>query len=162
MHGVRVLIAPDSFGSSLTADEAADVIAGAWRAVAPDDDVLTCPLSDGGPGFVATLHRALGGGSPWIQLGRDVWGLGWVVVFFAILNSTFANGNAGTIATTRTWFAMSRIGLLPSPHLIAGSLSAADRDAVFAWVALNRDVLLEHWNGAIDGGEMAARSQRLP
>jgi amino acid transporter len=38
-----------------------------------------------------------------------------VVAFFAILNSTFANGNAGTLATTRTWFAMSRIGLLPSP-----------------------------------------------
>jgi amino acid transporter len=58
---------------------------------------------------------ALGGGSPWIQLGRDVWGVGWVVVFFAILNSTFANGNASTLATTRTWFAMARIGLLPAP-----------------------------------------------
>jgi amino acid transporter len=58
---------------------------------------------------------ALGGGSPWIQLARDAWGVGWVVAFFAILNSTFANGNAGTLATTRTWFAMSRIGLLPSP-----------------------------------------------
>jgi amino acid transporter len=58
---------------------------------------------------------ALGGGSPWIQLARDVWGVGWVVAFFAILNSTFANGNAGTLATTRTWFAMSRIGLLPAP-----------------------------------------------
>src|ERR1700683_3247232 len=57
----------------------------------------------------------LGGGSPWIQLARDVWGVGWVVAFLAILNSTFANGNAGTLATTRTWFAMSRIGLLPSP-----------------------------------------------
>ena len=33
----------------------------------------------------------------------------------AILNSTFANGNAGTLATTRTWYAMARIGLLPSP-----------------------------------------------
>ena len=58
---------------------------------------------------------ALDGGSPWIQLAREVWGIGWVVAFFAILNSTFANGNAGTLATTRTWFAMSRIGLLPSP-----------------------------------------------
>ena len=58
---------------------------------------------------------ALGGGSPWIQLGRDVWGVGWVVVFFAILNSTFANGNAGTLATTRTWYAMARIRLLPAP-----------------------------------------------
>jgi amino acid transporter len=58
---------------------------------------------------------SLGGGSPWIQLARDVWGLGWVVAFIAILNSTFANGNAGTLATTRTWYAMSRIGLLPAP-----------------------------------------------
>src|SRR5579864_3965004 len=58
---------------------------------------------------------SLGGGSPWIQLGRDAWGLGWVVVFLAILNSTFANGNAGTLATTRTWYAMARVGVLPSP-----------------------------------------------
>lgn len=61
MHAVRVLIAPDSFGSSLTAAEAAAAIAGAWRATAPDDEVTACPLSDGGPGFVATLHSALGG-----------------------------------------------------------------------------------------------------
>lgn len=61
MHGVRVLIAPDSFGSSLTAAEAADAIAGAWRTVAPHDEVTVCPLADGGPGFVATLHAALGG-----------------------------------------------------------------------------------------------------
>ena len=61
MHAVRVLIAPDSFGSSLTADEAAQAMAGAWRATAPRDEVTTCPLSDGGPGFVATLHAALGG-----------------------------------------------------------------------------------------------------
>jgi amino acid transporter len=58
---------------------------------------------------------ALGGGSPWIALARSVWGIGWVVAFFAILNSTFANGNAGTLATTRTWYAMARIKLLPSP-----------------------------------------------
>lgn len=61
MHGVRVLIAPDSFGSSLTADEAAQAIAGAWRSTAPRDEVTVCPLSDGGPGFVAVLHASLGG-----------------------------------------------------------------------------------------------------
>jgi amino acid transporter len=58
---------------------------------------------------------ALNGGSPWIGLARNVWGVGWVVAFLAIINSTFANGNAGTLATTRTWFAMSRIGVLPAP-----------------------------------------------
>jgi amino acid transporter len=57
----------------------------------------------------------LNGGSPWIGLARDVWGVGWVIAFLAILNSTFANGNAGTLATTRTWFAMARVGVLPRP-----------------------------------------------
>ena len=54
------------------------------------------------------------------------------------------------------------IGILPAPHLIAGSLSASDLAAVFNWIDLNRAALLEHWNGTIDGGEMAARSRRLP
>lgn len=67
-----------------------------------------------GPGKFVSFG-ALGGGSPWIQLARNAWGLGWVVAFLAIMNSTFANGNAGTLATTRTWYAMARIGLLPSP-----------------------------------------------
>ena len=61
MHRVHVLIAPDSFGSSLTAAQAADTVAAAWRDAAPDDDVRTCPLADGGPGFVDTLHATLGG-----------------------------------------------------------------------------------------------------
>jgi amino acid transporter len=67
-----------------------------------------------GPGKFVVFGK-LGGGSPWIQLARDAWGVGWVVAFLAIWNSTFANGNAGTLAATRTWFAMSRIGVLPSP-----------------------------------------------
>jgi amino acid transporter len=65
-----------------------------------------------GPGRFVSFG-ALGGGSPWIALARSAWGIGWVVAFFAILNSTFANANAGTLATTRTWYAMARIGLLP-------------------------------------------------
>jgi amino acid transporter len=67
-----------------------------------------------GPNKFVTFG-ALGGGSPWIQLGRDAWGVGWVIAFLAIWNSTFANGNAGTLAATRTWYAMSRVGVLPSP-----------------------------------------------
>jgi amino acid transporter len=67
-----------------------------------------------GPGQFEALG-ALNGGSPWIQLARDVWGIGWVIAFLAILNSTFANGNAGTMATTRTWYAMARVGVLPRP-----------------------------------------------
>ena len=58
---MHVLIAPDSFGTALTAREAADRIASGWRRAAPHDEVTACPLSDGGPGFVETLHASLGG-----------------------------------------------------------------------------------------------------
>ena len=58
---MRVLLAPDSFGSSLTATQAAEALAAGWSAGAPHDEVSTCPLADGGPGFVETLHSSLGG-----------------------------------------------------------------------------------------------------
>jgi glycerate kinase len=61
MFGVRVIIAPDCFGGTLTATEAAEAIAEGWRRHAPDDELDLCPLSDGGPGFVDALHAALGG-----------------------------------------------------------------------------------------------------
>lgn len=56
---VRVLIAPDCFGGTLTAREAADAIATGWRDAKPDDVVVERPLADGGPGFVDVLHAAL-------------------------------------------------------------------------------------------------------
>ena len=58
---MRVLIAPDCFGGTLTAREAADAIATGWREAKPDDTVTERPLADGGPGFVDVLHAALGG-----------------------------------------------------------------------------------------------------
>jgi glycerate kinase len=58
---VRVLVAPDTFGGTLTAAEAAAAIARGWSRSAPADVVVTLPLSDGGPGFVDVVHAALGG-----------------------------------------------------------------------------------------------------
>ena len=62
-HGsrVRVLIAPDGFGGTMTAGQAAEAIAAGWRRGAPADLATRLPLSDGGPGFVDVLHAALGG-----------------------------------------------------------------------------------------------------
>jgi hypothetical protein len=54
------------------------------------------------------------------------------------------------------------VGIEPAPHMIAGHLSKADQDAVFAWIELNRDALLAHWRGDIDGGEMAQRTVSVP
>ncbi|MEN0129650.1 MAG: glycerate kinase [Brevundimonas sp.] len=58
---MHVLIAPDSFGTSLTAREAAACIAAGWSRAAPDDELTLRPLSDGGPGFVETVHASRGG-----------------------------------------------------------------------------------------------------
>ncbi len=55
----------------------------------------------------------LGGGSPWLQVSREVWGVGWVIVLIAIANSIFAASNAAINVVTRTWFAMGRIGVFP-------------------------------------------------
>ena len=57
---MRVLIAPDCFGDSLTALEAAKAIADGWRRGRPDDELTIAPQSDGGPGFVGVLAGRLG------------------------------------------------------------------------------------------------------
>jgi glycerate kinase len=58
---VRVLVAPDSFTGTLTADQAAAAIATGWARYDPSAELDLAPLSDGGPGFVEVLSRSLGG-----------------------------------------------------------------------------------------------------
>ena len=50
-----MLIAPDCFGDSLTAVEAARAIAEGWQRARPGDTLIGAPQSDGGPGFVGVL-----------------------------------------------------------------------------------------------------------
>lgn len=57
---MRVLIAPDCFGDSLTAVQAAAAIAAGWRQARPADRLTLAPQSDGGPGFVDVLAGRLG------------------------------------------------------------------------------------------------------
>jgi amino acid transporter len=64
-----------------------------------------------GPGRFAEFPT-YGDGNPWQQLGRDVWGAGWVLVFLAVIISAVANSNAGANATTRTWYALGRNRIL--------------------------------------------------
>ena len=56
---MRVLIAPDGFGGTLSAVQAAEAMAAGWRRTAPGDEIELAPLSDGGPGFVDVLATAL-------------------------------------------------------------------------------------------------------
>jgi glycerate 2-kinase len=57
---LRVLVAPDCFGDSLTAVEAAAAIAAGWSRQRPADQFTVAPQSDGGPGFVDVLASRLG------------------------------------------------------------------------------------------------------
>src|SRR3954454_21941750 len=53
--------------------------------------------------------------NPWQNvLARDAWGgIGFLLVFLALVNSIIANQNAANNSSTRTMFAMGRIRLLP-------------------------------------------------
>ena len=55
---MKVVVAPDGFGGTLSALEAAEAIAAGWRDQRPGDEVVTVPLSDGGEGLLAVLAAA--------------------------------------------------------------------------------------------------------
>lgn len=55
----RVLIAPQEFKGSLSADEAAEAIAAGIRAVHPDWVLDSLPMSDGGPGLLDAMRKAV-------------------------------------------------------------------------------------------------------
>lgn len=58
---MQVLVAPDSFGGTLTAREVCAAFAEGWSTVRPGDAVRQLPLSDGGEGLIdvlAGLHPA--------------------------------------------------------------------------------------------------------
>lgn len=61
MRAVRVVVAPDSFGGTLSATAAAEAIATGWRRSAPADELRLVPVADGGTGFVEVLHAGCGG-----------------------------------------------------------------------------------------------------
>jgi glycerate kinase len=58
---MRILVAFDKFKSSISARAACDIAARAIRSAQPAWEVDTCPLSDGGEGFMEILTGAAGG-----------------------------------------------------------------------------------------------------
>jgi hypothetical protein len=58
------------------------------------------------------------------------------------------HGNQMDIANTAV------VGVRPAPHMITGLLSPVDVQAVFQWVAMNTDTLVEYWEGRIDTAQM--------
>lgn len=56
---MRVLVAPQEFKGSLAADEAAAAIASGIRAAHPEWTIDSIPMSDGGPGLLDAMRRAV-------------------------------------------------------------------------------------------------------
>jgi amino acid transporter len=81
-----------------------------------------------GPGKFATFTTGTGSAS-WEGVARNLYGLFWVLVFFAIVNSTLANSNAGVNVASRTAFAMGRVRAFPP---LFARLSARHRSPVLA------------------------------
>ncbi|HTY35155.1 glycerate kinase [Mycobacterium sp.] len=57
---MQVLVAPDCYGDSLSAVQAAAAIATGWTRSRPADRFIVAPQSDGGPGFIEVLASRLG------------------------------------------------------------------------------------------------------
>ena len=97
---------------------------------------------------------ASNGGDAWIGLGQGVWGVGWYVLLFAILNSAIASANGATNAGIRHLFAMGRIKLLPT--VIARS-DANGTPIVALRVVMAVSVVLTLTTGLVlDGGPLQA------
>lgn len=67
---MRVVFAPDSFKGTITAADAARVLADGWRAVDPDVDAVLRPMADGGEGTVAAFAAAVPG-AQWMPVMVD-------------------------------------------------------------------------------------------
>ncbi len=77
-----ILIAPDSFKGSIASVDVARALATGWRRARPDDEILLCPLADGGEGTLAAIEAA-GGWDPHVAsvhdpLGREI-GARWLL-----------------------------------------------------------------------------------
>ena len=94
---MKLVIAPDSFKESLTAQDVAGAIAWGWRSVYPQADIHLCPLADGGEGTVDAVLAASGGQRRELQvcgpLGQPVqahWG--WLEDDQAVIEMAAASG----------------------------------------------------------------------
>jgi amino acid transporter len=83
-----------------------------------------------GPGKFMNFTTGTGSAS-WEGMARSLYGLFWILVFLAIVNSTLANSNAGVNVSSRTAFAMGRIHAFPP---VLGRVSERHRAPVPAIV----------------------------
>jgi hypothetical protein len=53
------------------------------------------------------------------------------------------------------------VAIRPTPRVIHGPLAQNDFAPVAKWITLNKDALIDYWNGTISTFELVARLRRL-
>ena len=67
-ENMKIVIAPDSFKESLTADQVAEAIKRGFQQSIADVECLLCPVGDGGEGTVDAIRHSLDLEEKWIQV----------------------------------------------------------------------------------------------
>ncbi len=67
-ENMKIVIAPDSFKESLTAEEVAEAIKRGFQQSIADVECLLCPVGDGGEGTVDAIRHSLGMEEKWIKV----------------------------------------------------------------------------------------------
>lgn len=65
---MKIVIAPDSFKESLTAQQVAEAIKRGFQQSIADVECLLCPVGDGGEGTVDAIRHSLDLKEKWIQV----------------------------------------------------------------------------------------------
>lgn len=55
---------------------------------------------------------------------------------------------------------MSTMSVRPEPRLLHGRLSTAEERQIAAWIKLNEQVIIDHWNGDASSLDLARRLER--
>lgn len=127
---MRVLIAPDKFKGSLSAEEAATAMAQGVLAVYPDAEVTRLPVADGGEG---TLEAALAAGaveqtsSVRGPMGREITAVWALDGSTAVIETARSSGLMLVEPTVQTSLAASSYG---SGQLIQAALDAGAREII--------------------------------
>ena len=57
---------------------------------------------------------------------------------------------------------MAAVAVRPQPRLVHGDLASRDLALVAEWIALNEELIVDHWEGRASTLDIARRLQRLP
>ena len=154
-----VLIAPDSFKGSLTSVQVARALADGWLRARPDDEILLCPLADGGEGTLAAIEAA--GGWTWRTgrvhdpLGRPIEAR-WLLSDDGATRRRRDGRSVGPVAAHRRG---ARIRSARRPSVPASSIGAAiDAGARHVTLGIGGSATTDGGRGLLEG----ARCRRWP